>query len=61
MEHMGLAAMEAESEFEAAEHFLPLIPMVASKLLPLAAKVLPKSRASSCRASRGRSPERRRA
>jgi hypothetical protein len=42
MEHMGLAAMEAESEFEAAEHFLPLIPMVASKLLPLAAKALPK-------------------
>jgi hypothetical protein len=34
--------MEAESEFEAAEHFLPLIPMVASKLLPLAAKALPK-------------------
>jgi hypothetical protein len=42
MEHMGLAAMEAESEFEAAEHFLPLIPMVASKLLPLAAKALPR-------------------
>jgi hypothetical protein len=42
MEHMGLAAMEAESEFEAAEHFLPLIPMVASKLLTLAAKALPK-------------------
>jgi hypothetical protein len=41
MEHMGLAAMEAESEFEAAEHFLPLIPMVASKLLPLAARALP--------------------
>ena len=38
MEHMGLAAMEAETESEAAEHFLPLIPMVASKLLPLAAK-----------------------
>jgi hypothetical protein len=42
MEHMGVAAMEAESEFEAAEHFLPLIPMVASKLLPLAAKAIPK-------------------
>jgi hypothetical protein len=42
MEHLGLAAMEAESEFEAAEHFLPLIPLVASKLLPLAAKALPK-------------------
>jgi len=42
MEHMGLAAMESESEYEAAEHFLPLIPLVASKLLPLAAKALPK-------------------
>jgi hypothetical protein len=42
MEHMGLAAMEAETEFEAAEHFLPLIPMVASKLLPLAARALPR-------------------
>jgi hypothetical protein len=42
MEHMGLAAMEAETEAEAAEHFLPLIPLVASKLLPLAAKALPK-------------------
>jgi len=42
MEHMGLAAMESESEYEAAEHFLPLIPLVASKLLPLAARALPK-------------------
>lgn len=42
MEHMGLAALEAENEFEAAEHFLPLVPLVASKLLPLAARVLPK-------------------
>jgi hypothetical protein len=42
MEHLGRAAMEAESEFEAAEHFLPLIPLVASKLLPIAAKALPK-------------------
>jgi hypothetical protein len=42
MEHLGLAAMNAETEDEAAEHFLPLIPMVASKLLPLAAKALPK-------------------
>jgi len=42
MEHLGAAAMEAESEDEAAEHFLPLIPLAASKLLPLAAKVLPK-------------------
>lgn len=42
MEHMAHAAMEAESEQEAAEQFLPLIPMVAGKLLPLAAKALPK-------------------
>jgi hypothetical protein len=40
MEHMGLAAMEAESEFEAAEHFLPLIPMVASKLVGGLAKAV---------------------
>jgi hypothetical protein len=42
MEHLGHAAMEAESEHEAAEHFLPLVPLVASKLVPLAAKALPK-------------------
>jgi hypothetical protein len=42
MEHLGHAAMEAESEFEAAEGFLPLIPMVASKLLPLAARAAPR-------------------
>jgi hypothetical protein len=42
MEHLGRAAMNAESEDEAAEHFLPLIPLVASKLLPLAARALPK-------------------
>lgn len=42
MEHLAHAAMEAESEHEAAEGFLPLIPLVASKLLPLAAKALPK-------------------
>jgi hypothetical protein len=42
MEHLAHSAMEAESEHEAAEGFLPLIPMVASKLLPLAAKALPK-------------------
>jgi hypothetical protein len=42
MEHLGHAAMEAESEHEAAEGFLPLIPLVASKLLPIAAKALPK-------------------
>jgi hypothetical protein len=42
MEHLAHAAMEAESEHEAAEGFLPLIPLIASKLLPLAAKALPK-------------------
>ena len=42
MEHAGHAAAEAANEQEAAEHFLPLIPLAAkfaaSKLLPLAAK-----------------------
>jgi hypothetical protein len=42
MEHMALAAMEAENENEAAEGFLPLIPLVAGKLLPIAAKLAPK-------------------
>jgi hypothetical protein len=42
MEHIAHEAAEAESEDEAAEEFLPLIPMIAGKLLPLAAKVLPK-------------------
>ncbi len=42
MEHMALAAMEAETEFEAAEHFLPLVPLVASKILPLAARAAPR-------------------
>ena len=41
MEHMAHMVMEAESEQEAAEGFLPLIPLVAGKLLPLAAKALP--------------------
>jgi hypothetical protein len=41
MEHMAHMVAEAESEQEAAEGFLPLIPLVASKLLPLAAKALP--------------------
>ena len=38
MEHMGELAAEAETEDEAAEHFLPLIGMAASKLLPVVAK-----------------------
>ena len=41
MEHLGHAAAQAESEDEAAEAFLPLIPMIAAKLLPLAAKAIP--------------------
>jgi hypothetical protein len=41
MEHMGHRAAEAESEAEAAEAFLPLIPMLASNLLPLAMKAAP--------------------
>jgi hypothetical protein len=40
MEHLGALAAEAETEEEAAEHFLPLIGMAASKLLPLAAKAI---------------------
>jgi hypothetical protein len=39
---MAHEAAHAESEEEAAEEFLPLIPMLAGKLLPLAAKALPK-------------------
>jgi len=40
MEHLGELAAEAESEDEAAEHFLPLIGMAASKLLPVVAKAV---------------------
>jgi hypothetical protein len=40
MEHLGELAFEAESEDEAAEQFLPLIGMAASKLLPVAARAL---------------------
>lgn len=42
-EHLAHVAAEAESEQQAAEGFLPLIPLVASKLLPLAAKLIPKA------------------
>jgi hypothetical protein len=38
MEHLGELAAEAESEEEAVEHFLPLIGMAASKILPVMAK-----------------------
>jgi hypothetical protein len=45
MEHLGELASEAESEDEAAEHFLPLIGMAASKLLPVVAKaIMPKAK-----------------
>src|SRR5262249_38224104 len=40
MEHLGELAFEAETEDEAAEHFLPLIGMAASKLLPVAARAI---------------------
>jgi hypothetical protein len=41
MEHMAHEAAHAEHEQEAAEQFLPLIPLAAKALLPLAAKALP--------------------
>jgi hypothetical protein len=40
MEHLGELASEAETEDEAAEHFLPLIGMAASKLLPVVARAV---------------------
>ena len=40
MEHLGELAAESESEEEAAEHFLPLVGMAASKLLPVVAKAV---------------------
>src|SRR5260370_18982183 len=59
MEHLGQLAAEAETEDEAAEHFLPLVGMAASKLLPvvanavapLAKKALPKSARAVTRAT----------
>jgi len=41
LEHLGHAASEAESEQEAAEQFLPLIPLAAKFALPLLGKALP--------------------
>jgi hypothetical protein len=41
MEHMAHRASLAETEQEAAEAFLPLIPLLATKLAPLAIKALP--------------------
>jgi hypothetical protein len=40
MEHLGELAAEAETEDEAAEQFLPLIGMAASKLLPVVARAV---------------------
>jgi hypothetical protein len=40
MEHLAHMAAEAESEQEAAEHFLPLIGLAAKKLLPMVAKAV---------------------
>jgi hypothetical protein len=40
MEHLGELASEAETEDEAAEQFLPLIGMAASKLLPVVARAV---------------------
>jgi hypothetical protein len=42
LEHMAHMASMAQSEQEAAEHMLPLIPIVASKLAPLVARVAPR-------------------
>jgi hypothetical protein len=42
MEHMAHVAAESESEHEAAEALLPLFPVLASKLAPLALKALPR-------------------
>jgi hypothetical protein len=41
LEHLAHEAAQAETEDQAAEAFLPLIPMLAAKLLPLAAKAAP--------------------
>jgi hypothetical protein len=41
LEHLGHAAAESESEQEAAEHFLPLIPLAAKFALPMLGKALP--------------------
>jgi len=42
LEHLGHTAAEAANEQEAAEHFLPLIPLAAKMILPVAAKALGK-------------------
>jgi len=40
MEHLAHLAAEAESEQEAAEHFLPLVGLAAKKLLPIVARAV---------------------
>lgn len=40
LEHLGHTAAEAANEQEAAEHFLPLIPLAAKAILPVAGKML---------------------
>ena len=40
MEHLAHMAAEAESEQEAAEHFLPLVGLAAKKLLPVVARAV---------------------
>lgn len=53
MEHLAHLAAESESEYEAAEHFLPLIGLAAKKLLPVVAKaVAPKLRSALPRIAR---------
>jgi hypothetical protein len=42
-EHLAHMVAEAQSEQEAAEGFLPLIPLIAGKALPLVAKLIPKA------------------
>jgi hypothetical protein len=42
LEHVAHEALEAESEQEAAEHMLKVVPMVAGKLVPLAARAAPR-------------------
>jgi hypothetical protein len=41
LEHIAHEALQSESEQEAAEHMLPMVPMVAGKLVPLAARATP--------------------
>jgi len=43
MEHLAHEAAAAETEQEAVERFLPLVPMMATKLLPAVAKLAPRA------------------